>query len=291
MDWQVRLNKALDYMEEHLTSPCEWSRAAAAANCSTFHFLRMFEVILDISPGEYLRRRRLSQAAIELATSKEKVIDIALRFGYESPDAFTKAFRKLFEASPSEVQGGGVSIAHYPRITFSVVLKGTSAMNYRIETRPAFSLSGLSLRCRNDDGSNFTAIPQFWDRTMASPEYQALCALVPAGSAIGIAGVCTEFAESSPEFLYTIAVETPADRSTLPANCTELQINEATWAIFPCRGPLPGSIQTTWKRIYSEWFPGSGYEQSGAHSLEVYSMGDGSSPDYYSEVWIPVRKA
>lgn len=291
MDWQVRLNNALDYMEDHLGTPCEWHKAAAAANCSTFHFLRMFEVILDISPGEYLRRRRLSQAAMELATCKDRVIDVALRFGYESPDAFTKAFRKLFDKSPSEVQGGGVSITHYPRIAFSVVLKGTTAMTYRIETRPAFSLSGISLRCRNDDGSNFTAIPQFWDKTMASPEYQALCALVPPGSDIGIAGVCTEFADASPEFLYTIAIETPIDRSKLPPNCTDLEVKEATWAIFESRGPLPGSIQATWKRIYSEWFPSSGYEQAGMHSLEVYSMDDGSSPDYYSEVWIPVKKS
>ena len=290
MDWQARMNRALDLIEAHLKGRIDWQDAAREANCSTFHFLRMFQVILDCSPGEYVRRRRLSQAAMDLAASDAKVIDIALDYGYDSPDAFAKAFKKLFDLNPSEVQRGGKPIRLFPRISFSIILKGTEAMDYRIEKQESFNLTGISLRTRNDDGSNFRDISGFWDQIMADGRFAALTAKVLPGSKIGVAGVCSSEDMDSPWFDYWVACETPAARAGLPEGCRDLRIPAATWAVFPSRGPLPGAIRDLWKRIYSEWFPSSGYEHDLAPSLELYGQGDPQAPDYHCEVWIPIRK-
>jgi AraC family transcriptional regulator len=290
MEWQERMNRAIDWLERHLTEEVAWEEAAREANCSLFHFLRMFEVITGLTAGEYVRRRRLSLAALELAAGDERIIDLALRYGYDSPDAFAKAFRKLFGCTPTEARRPGARLRSYPPITFSITLKGTHAMEYRIETRPAFRLTGLPLRTTCVDGRNRQEIPAHWDRSMSDGSFARLLELIPAGSAIGIAGVCAEFDAKREEFTYLIAIETPADRSALPAGCRDLPVPAATWAIFEARGPLPGAVQATMQRIFSEWFPSSGWEHADGPELEVYPPGDTSNADYVSEVWIPLQR-
>src|SRR6185312_6269651 len=128
MDWQDRMNQAIAWIELHLTEEIEWEDAAREAHCSVFHFLRMFEVITGVTAGDYVRRRRLSRAALELASGDAKIIDLALRYGYDSPDAFTKAFRKLFGCTPTEARRPGARLRSYPPITFAITLKGVHAM-------------------------------------------------------------------------------------------------------------------------------------------------------------------
>ena len=290
MDWQERMNRAIAWIERHLTEEVAWEEAAREANCSLFHFLRMFEVITGMTAGDYIRRRRLSLAAMELASSDAKVIDVALRYGYDSPDAFAKAFRKQFGCTPTEARRPGARLRSYPPIAFSIVLKGAHAMEYRIETKPAFRLTGLPLRTTCKDGRNFREIPALWDRSLKDGSVAKLEALAPPGSAIGVAGVCAEFDLEREEFTYFIAIETPADRSALPTACRDIPAPPATWGIFESRGPLPETNQGVMQRIFSEWFPSSGWEHADGPELEVYSPGDIRSADYYSEIWIPLRK-
>lgn len=291
MDWQQRMNAALDYIEEHLEDEVRWESAAAEANCSTFHFLRMFDVVAGISAGEYVRRRRLSLAALELTTREVKVIDLAIRLGYDSPDAFARAFKREFGITPSEAREPGVRLKTWPRFSFSIVLKGDAPMNFRIENHEAIKMTGLPLRATTEGDKSFETIPAFWDRIMKDKSFEQLQMSIPGGSRLGVMGVSAgDWDPKTHEFTYLIAIESPVDRSRLPAGCVDMTAKAGTWAIFESRGPLPKSIQNTIKRIYGDWFPTSGYEHAGGPELEVYSMGDTGSADYYCEVWIPVKK-
>lgn len=290
MDWQERMNRAIAWIEDHLTEEIEWDEAAREAHCSLFHFLRMFEVITGLTAGEYVRRRRLSLAAMELASGDAKVIDVALRYRYDSPDAFAKAFRKLFGCTPSAARHPGIRLRSYPPIAFSITLKGAHAMEYRIETKPAFQLTGVSIRTTTQDGRSFQEIPALWTQSMNDGRFATLRALVPVGSAIGVAGVCAEFDMPSGAFTYLIAIETPADRAALPTGCRDIAVPAGTWGIFEARGPLPSSIQEVTQRIFGEWFPSSGWEHADAPELEIYSSGDNQAADFYCEVWMPLQK-
>lgn len=290
MDWQDRMNRAIAWIEDHLTEEIAWDAAAREAACSLFHFLRMFEVITGITAGDYVRRRRLSLAAMDLASSDARTIDVAMRYGYESPDAFARAFRKLFGCTPTEARQPGTRLRSYPPITFAITLTGAHAMEYRIESKPTFQLTGLPLRTSTREGQSNRDIPALWERRTQDGTVAALAALVPAGNAIGVVGVCAEFDMKSGEFSYFIAIQTPTDRSALPAGCRDVAVPAATWGIFEVRGPLPESIQGVIQRIFGEWFPSSGWEHADGPELEVYTDGNTRSPGYYSEVWIPLRK-
>jgi AraC family transcriptional regulator len=291
MDWQERMNAALDYIEDRLDGEIAWEDAAACAHCSTFHFLRMFEVVSGICAGEYARRRRLSLAALDLAAGDGRVIDLAVRLGYDSPDAFARAFKREFGLTPTEAREPGVRLRTWPRFSFSIVLKGTTPMDFRIESHEAIKLTGLPLPTTVEDGKQLAEIPAFWDKVMADGSWQKLLKSKPAGSKIGVAGVSADMSPDTEKFTYLIAIETPADRSGLPEGCVDRTTRAGTWAVFESRGPLPKGIQDTIMRIYGEWFPTSGYEHTGGPELEVYPEGDTAAADYYCEVWIPVKKA
>lgn len=290
MDWQERMNAAMDYLEDHMEGEIDWGRAAAEANCSTIHFLRMFEVISGVSAGEYVRRRRLSLAAIGLSAGGARVIDQALRFGYESPDAFSKAFRREFGISPSEARQPGIRLKTWPRFSFTVVLKGSIPMNFRIENHEAIRFTGLPLRTTSEKSS--AEIPLFWLETRDDGRREAFEKAMRPDSKLDIMGVCLDdFDSKTREFTYLIAIETPNDRSHLPKGCVDVTAKPMTWAIFESHGPMPTAIQETWKKVMGEWFPTSGYEHAAAPDFERYPEGDPGAQDYYSEIWIPVRKS
>ncbi len=291
MDWQERMNAAVGYIEDRLDGEIAWDAAAARAHCSTFHFLRMFEVVSGISAGEYARRRRMSLAALDLAAGQVKVIDVAVRSGYDSPDAFARAFKREFGITPTGAREPGVRLRTWPRLSFSIMLKGATPMNFRIESREAMKLTGLPLATTMENGWQLTEITGFWQKVMTNGSFERLLRSVPPGSKVGVAGVCADMDPSTPKFTYLIAIESPADRSNLPDGCVDRSARAGTWAIFESRGPLPTSIQEATGRIFGEWFPTSGYEHADGPDLEVYPPGDTTAPDYYCEVWIPVKKA
>lgn len=168
-------------------------------------------------------------------------------------------------------------------------------MEFRIENRDELALVGIPLRVNCEGGENFRAIPAFWTKINAEGLVGRLEEAMPEDTKFGVMGVCAgDFDEATKTFTYLAAVERPSGeeaRVRLPSGCVELTAPAGSWAIFSARGPIPDAIQSVWKRIYSEWFPTSGYEHSGGPELEVYSRGDMSAADYYCEVWIPIRKA
>lgn len=284
MDLLDKMNDALEYIEKNLLGEIDIDEAARRACCSSFNFQRMFSFIADVSLADYIRRRRLSMAAMELLGTEERVIDVAMKYGYESPVSFARAFAAVHDINPSEVRRKGVKIKAYPRITFEISIKGVKAMNYRIEDKEKFRLVGYKERVGLDNGENFRRIPQFWDEINQSGKCDSMMAYND-NKKLGCLGVCAN--EDKNGFDYYIA--TGSDRE-IPAEMSALEVPAATYVIFACVGKLPESQQDVWKRIFTEWFPTSNYDMVDGPQIEWYSDGDTDSDDYLSEIWIPVRK-
>jgi AraC family transcriptional regulator len=163
-------------------------------------------------------------------------------------------------------------------------------MDFRIESHPALKLTGLPMRTGSERGRAQSEIPDFWVRMSRTDAVRKLQQSIPAGSRIGLAGVCADMEPLSQTFTYVIAIETPDDRSGLPDGCVDVTAEAGTWAIFEAIGPVPSAIQRTFSEIYGGWFVTSGYEHADGPELEVYPPGDTTSDDYRCEIWIPVVK-
>ncbi|MBC7959591.1 MAG: AraC family transcriptional regulator [Vallitaleaceae bacterium] len=282
MDWIEQMRSAIKYMEDHLTEPFDIGTIAKTACSSEFHFQRLFHMITGVTVAEYVRRRRLTLAAQELFVGNEKIIDIAFKYGYDTPESFSKAFRRTHGFSPSTVRKVGTVLKAYPPITFQISIKGDQNMEYKIEKREAFKLVGKGKRISSVNGENFKLIPEFWDECHQSGFVDQL---MKAQGALGTLGVCMDFAQDMSEFTYFIGIEKPEQDLD---GVEEVTIQEATWAKFESIGPMPEAIQKVWGRIFSEFFPATNYEHAVGPDLEVYYDGNPNDPNYLSEVWIPV---
>ena len=281
MEWLKRMNDALSYMEDNLDAEISFEKAAQIACSSQYHFQRMFSYIVGVPLSEYLRRRRLTKAAFDLQGG-DKVIDVALRYGYESPTAFNRAFQTLHGMSPSSAQKPDVILKAFPRVSFLITIKGVEEMDYRIVKKEAFRVVGVRDPLISDVEESFKRVPVFWKETVQSGVMPTIIGLMNAEPA-GVLGVCTCFGENAENFYYIAA----ATDKPVPDNMFEFIVPESTWAIFPGAGS-PISIQELQKRIFSEWLPTSGYEWANASDVEVYLDDNPTNMKY--EVWLPVVK-
>lgn len=284
MEWLNRMKEAVDFIEDNLTEHIDIDAVARRAYSSSFHFQRMFHALTDVTVAEYVRKRRLTLAARELSTSGGKVLDIALKYGYESPESFAKAFRKVHGLSPSDARIQGVQLKAFPRIAFHLSLKGDKDMEYRIVNREAFHISGKMIRVSCKDGENYRRIPQFWQECYANGTVDRLRALHPDRVLLGI---CLETDHQNEELTYAIAVEGKFDEPD-GDGWIAAEIPASTWVVFSSTGALPDAIQDVWRRIFEEWFPSTGYQHSGGPEIEYLPSGDDLSETYECEVWMPI---
>lgn len=284
MEWLERLNQSIQYIEDQLDGTISYDHAAQIACCSTYHFQRMFSYIAGIPLSEYIRHRRMTAAAFELQTEKVKVIELAQKYGYDSPTAFTRAFQSVHGVTPSAARQEGVSLKAYPRISFTISIKGDAEMNYRIEKKEAFRIVGVKEHMDLNVDENFAKVPLFWQKTAQSGMIPKLSELMNRPP-FGVLGVSTCMNGRDFDYYIAVACDSPA-----PEGIAEFTVPAATWAIFECIGPTPQALQELQKRIVTEWLPTSGYEYADAPDIEVYSDGDQQSPTYRSEVWLPVVK-
>ena len=284
MEWLDRLNQSISYIEDNLSGEIDFEQAAKIACCSSFHFQRMFSYIANVSLAEYIRRRRMTLAAFELQNSNIKVIDLALKYGYDSPTSFSRAFQNVHGVSPSVAKSEGVVLKAHPRMTFLISIKGETEMNYKIEKKEAFRIVGAKKHFDLNVEENFVQVPQFWGETFQNGMIVQIGQLSNK-EPYGVLGVST--CMNGKDFDYYIAAATD---KPLPGNMHEYMVPASTWAIFECIGPMPTSIQDLQKRIVTEWLPTSGYEYADAPDIEVYPEGDTSSPNYKCEVWLPIIK-
>ena len=277
MDWIKTINDAIGYMEEHLTDRITLEDIAGNVNLSVFHFHRAFTMLTEMSPTDYLRKRRLSQAGAELVNGDEKVIDIALKYGYETPESFTKAFTRYHGVSPMQAKKGS-PIQFMSRYTVKIVVEGGQIMEYKIEKWEEMDLL-VHEKSFNVETSE-SEIPKFWDEYYANENYRK----IP-----GYLGICSQQKAGGAEFNYGIGCKA-SDVEGVPEGFKIMHLPEYTWAVFKCVGPMPGAIQDMWDRVYKEWLPVADYELIPDIDIENYLPGDPSASDYVSEICIPVRK-
>lgn len=280
MEWIERLNEAIDYMEDHLTDDIDYEQLGRIACCSSYHFQRMFAYMAGVPLSEYIRRRRMSLAAVDLQAGNVKIIDVAAKYGYHSPTSFNRAFQSVHGIAPSAVKNEGVSVKSFPPITFKITVKGAEEMNYRIETKDAFRIVGVSVPLKKNIEENFAVIPSKWGEISADGTLQKLAGMMDS-QPMGVLGVST--CNETEPWRYYIAVATSQEKEAFE----EYTVPAATWAIFPGEGTNE-SIQALEQRIVTEWLPTSGYEYGNAPDIEVYISPDPNNAKY--EVWIPVVK-
>ena len=282
MEWIERLNDAVGYIEEHLTEEIDYERLGKIACCSSYHFQRMFTYMAGVPLSEYIRRRRMSLAAVDLQSTGIKIIDVAGKYGYNSPTAFNRAFQSVHGIAPSAVKNEGVSVKSFPPVSFKIIVKGVEEMNYRIETKAAFRIVGVSVPLEKDIEKNFAVIPRKWQEIVMNGTLQKLTGLMDT-QPMGVLGVST-CNDTEPWRYYIAVASSQTDR-----DLEEYTVPAATWAVFPGAGTNQ-SIQELERRIVTEWLPTSGYEYGNAPDVEVYLNPDPQNAQY--EVWIPVvRKA
>lgn len=284
MDWINKLEESLVYIENHLTSTIDYKELGRIACCSEYHYQRIFSYMVGVPLTEYIRRRKLSLAGAELQYGK-KVIDVAMKYGYESPNSFSRAFKNIHGVTPSQAQKEGARLKTYPRIKFHISIKGDVEMDYRIETKSAFRIVGTTIPMSRKAEENHQKLPGFWTKTSTDGTLHTILPLM-SPALQGVLGVSTGFSREEDTPTYYIAVVSEA---CVPEGLSEYLIEEYTWAIFTGSGPMPQAIQELEKRIITDWLPSSGYEYANGPDIEVYLEPDPTKAVF--EVWVPVNKA
>ncbi|MCA1065872.1 AraC family transcriptional regulator [Rossellomorea sp. AcN35-11] len=284
MEMLYRLNECIQYIENNLEGDIDMNELARLSFSSKFHFQRLFSLVTGYTVSDYIRKRRLTLAAQELINGDVKVIDVAYKHGYETPESFSKAFRKAHGVSPSKVKEPGTTLRAFPRISFQIQLKGEVEMDYKIVDKEAFHVIGKGKRVSTANGQNTKDIPLFWDEVNSTDLDKKMC---DAAGNDEMVGICMEFDHPNEEFTYFIGAEEKSENEhTLEGK----DIPAATWAVFESIGPMPHAIQAVWKRIFSEWFPSTGYEHAGGPEFELYPPGNPNDENYRCEIWIPIMK-
>lgn len=287
MDSLKNMNDAIRYIEENLTEEINFEKVAQRAYCSEYHFKRMFSFLAGIPLSEYIRRRRLTLAALELQNSDVKVIDIAMKYGYSSPDSFTRAFQKMHGITPS--QASGHSLKAFPPMTFQLSIRGGNEMNYRIVEKEAFSIVGIMKRVPiifNGVNPEIAAMWQSLDEDMIK-RFKSISNVEPQGLVSASVNFSEGRMEEKGELDHYIGAATTEE---CPDGLSKLDVPELTWAVFEAVGPFPDTLQHVWGRIYSEWFPSSSYEQAEGPEMLWNESKDVESDTFRSEICIPVRK-
>lgn len=289
MDSLSNMNRAMEYIEEHLTEDIDYSEISKIACCSEYHFKRMFSFLSGVGLSEYIRRRRLTLAALDLKDKSLRIIDVAVRYGYDSADSFSRAFHSIHGILPSDVRNSNIQLKAYPRMTFQLSIKGGCEMNYRIVEKGPFKIVGFKKRVPI---SFYGINPEIAQMTeLLTPEIIKQLKVLSNVEPTGIISASTNFSEGrmeeKGELDHYIGVATSSDKT---AEFDVLKVEDSTWAVFESIGPFPETLQNVWGRIYSEWFPSSGYEAAPGPEILWNESPDIGNPKYRSEIWIPVKK-
>lgn len=298
MDFLSRMNQVVEYIENHLTDDIEFNELASIVCCSVYQFGRIFSYVVGVSLSEYVRRRRLSQAALELQSGSHKVIDVAIKYGYNSPDAFTRAFQAMHRVVPKEACALGVKLRMYPRITFHISIKGDADMEYRIEEKGIVHCTGVVKNFGkvlvNKDAGHWTEerpdVWKFWDYFLDEGENITIRDKYKLYRA-PFWQVGMDITMDNGDLIVHIGAEARVGEEY--SELTGFEIPAHTWAVFTCKGTLNQKVHPvtqTMTRVLTEWLPSSGYELVKGITLESYGPGNTQSDDYFCELWLPIEK-
>ncbi|GGP48383.1 AraC family transcriptional regulator [Streptomyces calvus] len=282
-----RLNQALEYIEDRLDQQVDVTELARIAATSEYHLRRMFSALAGMPLSEYVRRRRLTVAGAEVLAGQVPLLEIAVRYGYGSGEAFARAFRAVHGIGPGEARRTGAALVSQPRLAFRLTVEGNSSMRYRIVDRPEFNVVGLKARVPLVHSGPNQAIIDFVrgidPRTLERLE--ELSDQEPQG----IVAVCDDLDPSraeGTELDYHHGVITSA---AAPEGTTALPVPAGTWAVFTTSGPAPQAIQELWRDVFTQWFPSNPYRsRPGPEILRTRLSPDGTEAD--AELWLPVER-
>jgi AraC family transcriptional regulator len=295
-----KMNIAISYVEEHITDELDLNTLAQLACCSTYNFQRMFSFVTDISIVEYIRRRRLTLAALELQQNDIKIMDLALKYGYDSPVSFARAFQAIHGITPKEARKSNISLKAFPRMTFQIIIKGVSEMNYRIVKTESFKVFGIEgIVSTIGDEKYFPHEGAIWQENNRNGKYEQL--FLDAGETrlsiydtmfihemCRIHGLMNYKKINDTTYGYMqCSFVTPESKTD---GYTIVEIPATTWAVFPSdliNWDVGSAMTTLNKRFYSEWMPTSEFEKADAPEFEMY----GGTPEKgYIELWMPIVK-
>ncbi len=284
MEWTEAISKAVNYMESHIMEEITVEDVAGQVYLSPFYFQKGFSLLCGFTISEYIRNRRLSLAGNELATSEKKVIDIALKYGYDSPDSFAKAFTRFHGVTPSMVQKDGQLLKTFAPLKIKLSMEGGYIMDYKIVKKEAFTVLGASKSFKYENAKE--QVPKFWQEHYAAGNGKYVD---------GMFGINIDEQMGRDSFEYLIA-DMYNPMQEVPAGFVTKTIPAFTWAIFPCRGAMPDALQDVNNRIFSEWLPAlRDYEFAAGYCIEMYEDArkypkGTEDENYYCEIWIPVKK-
>lgn len=284
MEWVQSISCAIEYMEAHITEEMTVEDIARQVHVSPFYFQKGFRLLCGLTIAEYMRSRRLALAGNEIAAGKMKVIDAALKYGYDSPDSFSKAFTRFHGVTPSMAQKNSTMLKSFAPLKIKISLEGGYVMDYRITKKESFTVLGVSKKFHYEEAAG--KVSAFWKEHYEKGNGAYVC---------GMFGVNIDEKMGGDEFEYLIAdVYHPA--VDIPEGFVTKTIPAFTWAVFPCQGPVSKSLQNVNHKIFSEWLPAlKEYEFAAGYCVEMYEDAKKypkgtEDENYYCEIWIPIKK-
>ncbi|MDC7288168.1 AraC family transcriptional regulator [Blautia schinkii] len=295
MEWTKSLQQAISYMEAHLLEDISPEDVAEEVYISSFYLQKGFKIMTGYSMGEYIRCRRLYLAALDAISGNDKVIELSYKYGYETPESFTRAFSRFHGISPAQIRSHAEKIRTFLPLKIKVIVQGGNEMDYAVEKMSGFQVIGFQKEFSFE--SSYLEIPRFWGE-YSTKYMNPLCAgknpdsdveRVICDCNIGEFGICLDDTGKEKTFRYLIAGRYSGGE--VPEGMTVVAFPDMDWAKFRCIGAMPGSLQSVNTRIFQEWLPkNKEYEIAMEANIEWYSKGDISASDYESAIWIPVKK-
>ena len=272
--WIEGFQESIDFIERNLTDELDIEVIAAKAALSPFYYQRIFGALCGVTVGEYIRARRMTLAAQELSRKDMKVIDVAVKYGYDSPDSFTKAFQKFHGITPSQARESGASLRSFAPLHIKITMEGGTMLDYRIVEKAPFTIVGVKRPFNSE--TSYQEIPKFWDEWLAQGEDRSIK---------GTFGVCLDM--RGKDFDYWIA-DLYFPWGDIPEGCETRVIPGSYWAQFPCK---MSNLQDVNTKIWSEWLPAlQGYKLMGEYDIEVYLPPEEGSEEMSVYIWVPLKK-
>jgi len=272
------MSESIDYIENNLCEKLSVEDIAAVASYSSFHYQRLFQMLTGFTLGEYIRNRRMTMASKELLTSTIKVIDLAYKYQYESPEAFTRAFKKLFKVTPTQLKKSEDTIKSYPRLSIQVQMTGRESLSYKIIEKEGFYIEGFKRSFTAKEIMVGKAYSEFWKEK--KDDLENLLVRNNTNVRIGAGRYRKE-----DQNIYDAIIGTYGESENA------LYVAKTKWCVFSGKGPLSETLPLLWQRIFLEWFPKTSFQHSGMTELEVFPLGDVNSSLYRYEIWIPLESA
>lgn len=295
MEWIDSLKKTIEYIEDNINSKVDIETISKKIGISSFYLQRSFQIIVGYPIGEYIRNRRLYLAALDLKNSNSKIIDIAYKYGYETPESFSKAFTRFHGVTPSQVKKGK-NYKPFHRLKFNISIEQGEEMEVKIA--PMFSIKLIGFEKKFNFEDSYEKIPKFWDKVC-----EKHCTRIYAGedpitpeehavvdNCIGEYAICLDEDNDGKTFTYMIAGRYTGGE--VPEGMRLVELERGNWAVFDCYGPNPETLQKTNTQIFNEWIPNNGeYEVRANYNIEWYDCTtDMDDPKYHSAIWIPIKK-